>query len=155
LSITDPDGETRMRGPGTHHDPVVPAGDRTVGGVDSKTLEDVRRDAYQRGVADERARHKRNPLVSILIALCALLGIAVVALAVWKGSFSGAGQTLDQTAGQAAQEAKEAGREVADESGEALQDAGRNLEVRGEGAQQQQPAGQPAPQGQTPPPAQQ
>ena len=132
-----------MRGPG-HHDHVDPAtGERTVTTVDTQSLEEVRRDAYQRGVADERARHKRNPLVSILIALCAVLGVAVIALAIWKGSFSGAGRTLDQTAGEAADQARVAGREVADESGEALQDAGRNLEVRGEGAQAQQP-GQPA-----------
>jgi hypothetical protein len=145
-----------MRGPGVHHpdhvDPVT--GERTVTTVDTRSLEDVRRDAYQRGVADERARHKRNPLVSILIALCAVLGIAVIGLAIWKGSFSGAGQTLDQTADQAADQARVAGREVADESGEALQDAGRNLEVRGEGAQAQQagqPAAQPGAQPQTQP----
>src|SRR3712207_469291 len=133
-----------MRGPGTHGhvDPVT--GERTVATVDTRSLEEVRRDAYQRGVADERARHKRNPLVSILIALCAVLGIAVIALAVWKGSFSGAGQTLDQTAGQAADQARVAGNEVADEAGEALQDTGRNLEVRGEAAQQQGQGGQPA-----------
>lgn len=138
-----------MRGPGAHHpdhvDPVT--GERTVTTVDTRSLEDVRRDAYQRGVADERARHKRNPLISILIALCAVLGIAVIGLAIWKGSFSGAGQTLDQTADQAADQARVAGREVADESGEALQDAGRNLEVRGEAAQNgaSAPATQPAP----------
>ena len=145
-----------MRGPGSHDhvDPVT--GERTAA-VDSRTLEEVRRDAYQRGVADERARHKRNPLVSILIALCAVLGVAVIALAIWKGSFSGAGETLDTTAGQAADQARVAGREVADESGEALQDAGRNLEVRGENAEggaAQQPAPAAQPQGQTAPPAQ-
>ena len=136
-----------MRGPGAHHDPVT--GERTVTTVDNASLEEVRRDAYQRGVADERARHKRNPLVSVLIALCAVLGVAVIALAIWKGSFSGAGETLDNTASEAADQARVAGREVADESGEALQDAGRNLEVQGEGAQTPpaaQPAGQPQPQ---------
>ena len=144
-----------MRGPGVHHpdhvDPVT--GERTVTTVDTRSLEDVRRDAYERGVADERARHKRNPLVTLLIALCAVLGIAVIALAVWKGSFSGAGETLDTTAEAAADQARVAGREVADESGEALQDAGRNLEVRGEGAETPpageappaQPPAQPAP----------
>ena len=141
-----------MRGPGTHHpdhvDPVT--GDRVVTTVDSRSLEEVRRDAYQRGVADERARHKRNPLLTVLIALCAVLGIAVIALALWKGSFSGAGETLDTTAGQAADQARVAGREVADESGEALQDAGRTIETRGE-AGQAQPA---QPQEQAPAPAQ-
>ncbi|HEX8570617.1 MAG TPA: hypothetical protein VF699_11960 [Caulobacteraceae bacterium] len=145
-----------MRGPG-HHDHVDAAtGDRTVTTVDTRSLEEVRRDAYQRGVSDERARHKRNPLISILIALCAVLGVAVIALAIWKGSFSGAGQTLDTTAGQAADQARVAGREVADETGEAMQDTGRTLESRGEAGQappagQAQPAPAPAP---TTPPAQ-
>jgi hypothetical protein len=148
-----------MRVPGTHdHDHVDPVtGHRTTAasGLDSKALEDVRRDAYQRGVAEERAKHKRNPLISILIALVAVLGIAVIALAVWKGSFSEAGRTLDATAGQAADQARVAGREVADEGGEALQDAGRNLEVRGEQGQQQgqPPAQQPPAQGGESPPA--
>ena len=134
-----------MRGPGhrdhDHVDPVT--GERTVSHaapvstIDAKALEDVRRDAHARGVAEERARHKRNPLVTLLIALCAVLGIAVIALAVWKGSFSGAGETLDKTAGQAAEQARAGANEVADETGEALQDGGRNLERRGEAAQGQ------------------
>ena len=138
-----------MRGPGHHPDHVDPVtGERTVTTVDTRSLEEVRRDAYQRGVTDERARHKRNPLVSILIALCAVLGVAVIALAIWKGSFSGAGRTLDRTAGQAADQARVAGSEIADETGEAMQDTGRNLETRGETAQ-----GTGAPAG--PPPQQQ
>ena len=148
-----------MRGPGAHTpghvDPVT--GERTVTTVDTASLEDVRRDAYQRGVADERARHKRNPLVSILIALCAVLGVAVIALAIWKGSFSGAGETLDRTAGEAADKARVAGNEIADETGEAMQDTGRNLETRGESAQGQpagQPPTQPAPAATQPAPAQ-
>ena len=125
-----------MRGPGHHSDPVDPVtGERTVTTVDTRSLEEVRRDAYQRGVADERARHKRNPLVTILIALCAVLGVAVIALAIWRGSFSGAGETLDRTAGQAAEQARVAGSEIADETGEAMQDTGRTLETRGETAQ--------------------
>ena len=140
-----------MRGPGhsDHVDPVT--GERTVTTVDARSLEEVRRDAYQRGVADERARHKRNPLVTILIALCAVLGVAVIALAIWKGSFSGAGETLDQGRDRVAEEARTAASEVADETGEAMQDTGRTLETRGETAQgtpqapsTAQPATQPA-----------
>ena len=123
-------------------DPVT--GQPVTAAADSRTLEEVRRDAYQRGVADERARHKRNPLFSVLIALVAILGIAVIALAVWKGSFSEAGRTLDRTTQEAAEQAREAGAEVADESGEALQDAGRTVEQRGESAQGQDGSGAPA-----------
>ena len=142
-----------MRGPGAH-DPVDPVTGERVAvhpTVDPRTLEDVRRDAYERGVADERARHKRNPLLSILIALVALLGIAVIALAIWRGSFSEAGRTLDQTTQDAAAGARTLGAEAADETGEAMQDAGAAVERRGESEQGQssqptaQPAAQPAP----------
>jgi hypothetical protein len=117
----------------THTHTGAPTHDRVADGVDSKTLEQVRKDAYKAGVADERGRHKRNPLLSILIALAAVLGLAVVVLYFVNGrSFSGAGATLDQATSEAAQQARSAGREVADETGEGLQDAGRNIEQRGE-----------------------
>ncbi len=135
-----------MAGPGVHDsiDPVTGERVHATSAVDTRALEDVRRDAYQRGVADERARHKRNPLFSLLIALVAILGIAVIVLAVWKGSFSEAGRTLDRTTQDAAEQARQAGAEVADESGEALQDAGRNVEGRGEAAQGGEAAPPPA-----------
>lgn len=136
-----------MRGPDlsdphrTNVEPVT--GDRTTvhhvtdthghapAGMDPKLAEQIRKDAYKAGVADEAARHKRNPLLSILIALAAVLGLAVIVLYFVNGrSFSGAGQTLDEAAGVAGEQAKEAGREAADETGEGLQDLGRTVEER-------------------------
>ena len=98
----------------------------TTAGVDARTAEQIRQDAYRAGVADERARHKRNPLLSILIAL-----------ALWKGSFTGAGNTLDSTTRDVAEDARQVGAEVVDEAGEGMQDAGRTVEQRGEQAQRQ------------------
>jgi hypothetical protein len=121
----------------------------TPGGVDARVAEQIRKDAYKAGVADEKARHKRNPLLTILIALLAVLGVAVVVLAVTRGSFTGAGRTLDAATQDVAEDAREVGREVADETGEGLQDAGRTIEERGEqapaGTQPARPAAQPAP----------
>ena len=138
-TTTNPDG--------THATHVT-----TPGGVDARTAEQIRQDAYRAGVADERARHKRNPLLSILIALLAVLGIAVVALAIWRGSFTGAGRTLDSATQDVAEDAKQVGAEVVDEAGEGMQDAGRTIERRGEnagaapaGAPAQSPPAQPAP----------
>ena len=147
-----------MRGPDLHDpsrtnvDPVT--GDRTVhhvtdthsghvtAGMDPKLAEQIRKDAYKAGVADEAARHKRNPLLSILIALAAVLGLAVIVLYFVNGrSFSGAGATLDDAAGVAEDRAAEVGREVADETGEGLQDAGRTIEDRAA----QPPSGSAAP----------
>lgn len=117
------------------HDRVVPAADPTV-------TKEIRRDAYERGRADERSLHKRNPLLTLLIALAAVFGLAVIGLYIYNGgSFTETGRDLDQATTRAAQEAEQVGREVADETGEALQDGGRRVEQVGEAA----PAGQAEP----------
>ena len=149
-----------MRGPDNPHTThPTTAGDGSVhhvtnthtpSAVDARVAEQIRKDAYKAGVADERARHKRNPLLTILIALLAVVGLAVVALAIWRGSFSEAGRDLDSATQDVAEDARGVGREVVDETGEGLQDAGRTIEQRGEQAQGQPaaPAGsaaQPAP----------
>ena len=75
-----------MRPDHPHTNTPVTGADRTVhhvhnpapAGVDPHLADQIRKDAYKAGVADERARHKRNPLLSILIALAAVLGLAVL-----------------------------------------------------------------------------
>ena len=109
---------------------AAPAGDPAL-------TKEVRRDAYERGRADERARHKRNPLLTLLIALAAVFGLVLIGLWIYRGSLTEAGRDVESVAGRAAQEAREAGAEAVDESGEALQDAGRRVEREGEAAQRQ------------------
>ena len=125
-----------MRGPEPHepHRPVAdPLTTPGPAAIDTRTAEQIRQDAYRAGVADERARHKRNPLLTILIALLAVLGLVLVVLYFVNGrSFSGAGQRLDEAASTAGDEVEAASREAADEAGEGLQDAGRAIEQRGE-----------------------
>lgn len=146
-TVYDPNDPTRDR----NHDGRVDAADRTAAServvhtTDPTLTKEVRRDAYERGRADERARHKRNPLLTFLIVLAAAIGLVVTFLAVREGGFSGAGQVIDQEAQEAREAAARAGAEVADESGEALQDAGRRVEREGEAAQQPAPADAPAP----------
>jgi hypothetical protein len=119
----------------------------TPSGVDARVAEQIRKDAYKAGVADEKARHKRNPLVSILIALLAVFGLVALVLWAINGfSFTRSGEVLDRTADRAEEQAKVVGAEVADETGEGLQDIGRTVEQKGEQGQAagQAPA-QPAP----------
>jgi len=109
-------------------DPVVrqPAADPVI-------TREIRKDAYERGRADERARHKRNPLLTILIAVAAVFGLAVFGLYIYNGgSFTAAGRDLDQVTSRAGEEVESGARELADETGEALQDGGRRLEQEGE-----------------------
>ncbi|MBW3559997.1 MAG: hypothetical protein KY446_01190 [Proteobacteria bacterium] len=129
-----------------NHDGHVDAADRTsherVAHEPGLTKE-VRKDAYERGRADERARHKRSPLLTLLIALAAVFGLAVIGLYIYNGgSFTETGRDLDQVTNRAQQEAAEVSREVADEAGEGLQDAGRQMEQAGEGGGQARPAQQ-------------
>jgi hypothetical protein len=114
----------------------APVTERVVHTTDPGLTKEVRRDAYERGRADERSRHKRNPLLTFLIVLAAAVGIVVTFLAVREGSFSGAGRVIDQEAQELRGSAARAGAEAADEAGEAMQDTGRVVEQRGEQAQQ-------------------
>ena len=138
----DPHDANRDR----NHDGRVDAADRTShdrgahAAPDPGLTKEVRKDAYERGRADERARHKRNPLLTFLIALAAIFGLAVIGLYIYNGgSFTETGRDLDQVTNRAQQEAAEASREVADEAGEGLQDVGRRVEQEGEAGQQPAP----------------
>jgi hypothetical protein len=89
----------------------------------------VRR-AYDRGRRDERARHPRrrgSPVLTTVLLLAACAGAFVVYLGVSQGSFTGGGQTLDQSLANAKQQATQAGRNAADRAGDALQNAGQKL----------------------------
>lgn len=80
------------------------------------------RDAYERGRVDERSRHKRNWLLTILGTLLALVGVVVLVLAALNGSFQRAGAVIDRQLGYAADEAEPAVRNAANEAQEAIAD---------------------------------
>jgi hypothetical protein len=142
----DHDGHPdRVRTDGAHG---VHGGERVVHQpvVDPAITKEVRRDAYERGRQDERSRHKRNPLLTLLIAIAAIFGLVVIGLYIYNGgSFTETGRDLDAVTARGAQEAREAGAEVADEAGEGLQDVGRRVEREGEGAAPPASEPQPAP----------
>lgn len=92
--------------------------------VDSGEL----RAAYQRGVRDERSRRKSHPLMMMLTIVAALVGGAILAIAAYQGSFTEAGQVVDENLAVAAQEARPAALRAAEEGGQVLQEAGRDLQ---------------------------
>jgi hypothetical protein len=89
---------------------------------------------YQRGLRDGVRAKRNNPILTILVLLLALLGIAIGVLAIREGSFAGAGQVLDRSAGVAAVEARDTGGELAQDAGQTLQSAGAAAERDAEAA---------------------
>jgi hypothetical protein len=88
------------------------------------------RHAYDRGRRDERARHPRrrgSPVLTTVLFLAACAVAFAVYLGVSQGSFTGGGQTLDQSLANAKQQAAQAGRNAADHAGDALRNAGQKL----------------------------
>jgi hypothetical protein len=81
--------------------------------------------AYDRGRRDERARHRRSPLMALTIGSAALVGGAVLALAALEGSFQNGGAVVDQQVSKAAQQASQAIHDAA--SGENASPASTDL----------------------------
>ncbi len=69
------------------HDPPTPATGATPGDV---------KKAYEQGRHDERARHRSHPILGLIVAVAAVVGIGAVSLGAYEGSFSRAGQMVDQ-----------------------------------------------------------
>jgi hypothetical protein len=90
---------------------------------------DVRR-AYDLGRADERKRHHSHPILGLIIAAAAVVGCGAVYLGFHEGSFSRAGQVVDENLAVAADHgqgaSQVAAQKVAD-AGVAAQQAGQNL----------------------------
>jgi len=58
--------------------------------------------AYELGRHDERKRHHSHPILGLIIAVAAIAGIGAVSLGAYEGSFSRAGQVVDQKLASAA-----------------------------------------------------
>ncbi len=103
------------------HEEPAPAG--------GPTRADVKR-AYDLGRQDERKRHHSHPILGLIIAAAAILGVGAIYLGVQEGSFSRAGQLVDQNIAVAADHgqvaSQQAAQKVAD-AGAAAQQAGQTL----------------------------
>jgi hypothetical protein len=86
------------------------------------------REAYERGRRDERATRKRHPILMTFTFVAAAVGLALLALAAFNGSFSGAGQVVDKNLTVAADRAEPAVRDAASSAGQTLREAGRSAD---------------------------
>jgi hypothetical protein len=152
-TTTDPLTGERLHGtdtvrPATIHDTATlsqthsAAAAAPAGAITAKELQKEIHDAYERGKRDQRKAQKSHPLLTILIVLLAILGVAVGVLALREGSFSGAGEVLDRGTATAADEAREAAVEAQDAAGEATQDAGAALQSTGQNVERDAEAAQ-------------
>ena len=80
------------------------------------------------GRHEEKARHRGHPMLGLLVALIAVAGAAMLALAAREGSFSRAGQVVDQNLSAGAGQAQNAGADALAKTGQAIQNAGATLQ---------------------------
>lgn len=108
VETIDPDASAPVAGPPDEHQAFA-AG---------------RREGYR----EERGRHRGHPLIGLLVALVAVAGAAMLALAVHEGSFTKGGQVVDQNLAAAAGQAQSAGAGALNKTGQAIQNAGATLQ---------------------------
>lgn len=88
------------------------------------------REAYERGRRDERGRRKRHPIGMTLTFAAAAFGVVVLALALMNGSFSAAGQQVDQ----GLMLAKPAASQAASTAGEQIKGAAESAKAKASNA---------------------
>lgn len=69
--------------------------------------------AYDKGRRDERLRHRSHPFLALVVAVIALVGGAMIFLAVREGSFSNGGKVMDAQIAAASDNAQVASQDVA------------------------------------------
>jgi hypothetical protein len=96
------------------------------------------RDAFtagkREGRREERHRHRGHPVLGLLVAVIAVIGAAMLALAVHEGSFTKGGEVVDQNLTAAAGQAQNAGADAIAKTGQAIQNAGASLHQTAGGA---------------------
>jgi len=92
------------------------------------------RTAYERGRQDERATRRRHPVLMTLMFIAAVIGVVLLALAAYNGSFTRAGGVVDQNLTVAADKAEPAVRDAAADAGQAVRDAGASVKAKADNA---------------------
>ena len=109
------------------------------------------RDAFAAGVREgrrekreTRVKRRGHPVLGLLVALVAVAGAAMLALAAHEGSFTGGGQVVDQhltaaadQAQAAADQAKTASADAVTKTGQAIENAGAAIAPKSSGGSSQ------------------
>lgn len=106
---------------------------------DGPTAADVRH-AYERGRQDERARRHSHPILGLFIAAAAVVGVGAIYLGWHEGSFSRAGQVVDENlavAGDRTQLASQDAAQTVAYASDRAQQAGQTLRSNDQQPQQQ------------------
>ena len=77
--------------------------------------------AYEKGRRDERSRHRSHPILTLVVAVIALVGGAMIFLAAREGSFAQGGRVMDAQLATASQTAQVATQDVARDAKTKLQ----------------------------------
>ena len=86
------------------------------------------REAYDRGRKDAKSERKRHPVMMTLLFVAAAVGIGLMALAAYNGSFSQAGKTVDANLATVATRAEPAVRDAAADAQASLREAGESFD---------------------------
>lgn len=98
------------------------------------------REAYERGRKDQRASRKRHPILMTFTFIAAAVGVVLMALAAYNGSFGRAGGVVDNNLAVAATQAEPVVRDAASDAGQSLRKAGASITDRTPEAPHQAPA---------------
>lgn len=80
---------------------------------------------------EARRRRSRAPVLGLMVALVAVIGVIWMVLAFQQGSFAKGGAVVDAKIAEVSQPARQAVDNVAQRSGEAVEKAGQSLEAQG------------------------
>jgi len=94
------------------------------------------REAYDKGRVDERKRHQRSPLLTLLLCSAALVGAVFLYYAFRERSFAGGGAAVDSKIAQVSAQAAPTVETAALSAGALAQTAGDKLKAQGQAIQQ-------------------
>ncbi|HZZ35791.1 MAG TPA: hypothetical protein VFE03_08705 [Caulobacteraceae bacterium] len=105
---------------------------RTANDAERHAKDPTLRDAYERGRRDQKARRRSSPVIALVLLLAAAAGGGALFLAAREGSFAAGGTVVDRQVAKAADATSRISGRAAEQTGDALAGAGRQLKPASE-----------------------